>query len=154
MADGRGRPRCRGRCVETTIAIARASRLPPGRRPATVAPLARRRADELDALERLGKEGTWRVGGHDLKLTNLDKVLFAADPPVTKRELIGYFARIAPTMLPHLADRPLNLQRFPNGAGAPGFWQKDIPSTAPTWLTPLARGRTRRARPIATPTTT
>ena len=38
-------------------------------------------------------------------------------------------------MLPHLADRPLNLQRFPNGAGAPGFWQKDIPTTAPTWLT-------------------
>ena len=38
-------------------------------------------------------------------------------------------------MLPHLADRPLNLQRFPNGAGAPGFWQKDIPSTAPRWLT-------------------
>jgi len=54
---------------------------------------------------------------------------------VTKRELIGYFARIAPTMLPHLWDRPLNLQRFPNGAGAPGFWQKDIPATAPTWLT-------------------
>ena len=38
-------------------------------------------------------------------------------------------------MLPHLADRPLNLQRFPNGAGAPGFWQKDIPETAPKWLT-------------------
>jgi bifunctional non-homologous end joining protein LigD len=92
-------------------------------------------SEELDALERLGKEGTWQVAGHDLKLTNLDKVLFAADPPVTKRELVGYFARIAPTMLPHLQDRPLNLQRFPNGAGAPGFWQKDIPSTAPAWLT-------------------
>ena len=38
-------------------------------------------------------------------------------------------------MLPHLADRPLNLQRFPNGSGAPGFWQKDIPSSAPRWLT-------------------
>ena len=38
-------------------------------------------------------------------------------------------------MLPHLEDRPLNLQRFPNGAGAPGFWQKDIPETAPKWLT-------------------
>ena len=91
--------------------------------------------DELAALERLGNEGTWHVGGHDLKLTNLDKTLFQADPPVTKRELIRYFARIAPVMLPHLRDRPLNLQRFPNGAGAPGFWQKDIPATAPTWLT-------------------
>ena len=90
---------------------------------------------ELAALDALGKEGAWRVGGDELKLTNLDKPLFEADPPITKRELIGYFARIAPTMLRHLADRPLNLQRFPNGAGAPGFWQKDIPATAPAWLT-------------------
>jgi bifunctional non-homologous end joining protein LigD len=71
---------------------------------------------------------------------HLDKPLF--DPrqpdgggPITKRELIRYFARIAPTMLWHLKDRPLNLQRFPNGANAPGFWQKDIPDTAPKWLT-------------------
>jgi len=90
--------------------------------------------DELEALDRLGKEGVWRVGGNDLKLTNLDKPLFDGDPPISKRELIAYFARIAPAMLPHLRDRPLNLQRFPNGAGAPGFWQKDIPSTAPAWL--------------------
>jgi bifunctional non-homologous end joining protein LigD len=92
------------------------------------------RPEELEALETMGKEGVWQVGGHELKVTNLDKPIFEGDPPITKRELIGYFARIAPTMLPHLADRPLNLQRFPNGAGAPGFWQKDIPSTAPTWL--------------------
>jgi bifunctional non-homologous end joining protein LigD len=90
---------------------------------------------ELAALDALGKEGSWRVGGDELKLTNLEKTLFEADPPITKRELIRYFARIAPTMLRHLADRPLNLQRFPNGAGAPGFWQKDIPATAPAWLT-------------------
>jgi bifunctional non-homologous end joining protein LigD len=37
-------------------------------------------------------------------------------------------------MLPHLVERPLNLHRYPNGAGAPGFWQKDIPETAPKWL--------------------
>src|SRR6185369_13661578 len=89
---------------------------------------------ELAALEALGKEGVWQLGGNDLKRTNLDKPIFEADPPVTKRELIRYFARIAPTMLPHLADRPLNLQRFPNGAGSPGFWQKDIPASAPAWL--------------------
>jgi len=89
---------------------------------------------ELEALDALGKEGVWQVGGRELKLTNLDKPLFEAEPPVTKRELIRYFASIAPTMLPHLIDRPLNLQRFPNGAGAPGFWQKDIPETAPKWL--------------------
>ena len=95
---------------------------------------------ELDALAALHGEGTWRVAGQDLRLTNLDKVLFpprdgVAEEPATKRDLIAYFARIAPAMLPHLADRPLNLQRFPNGAGAPGFWQKDIPPSAPKWLT-------------------
>ncbi|HEX5823383.1 MAG TPA: DNA ligase D, partial [Candidatus Limnocylindrales bacterium] len=98
---------------------------------------------ELERLRSMPAEGVWHVGGsagEDLKLTNLDKVLFpppAADPdagPVTKRELVEYFARIAPTMLPHLAERPLNLNRFPNGADGPGFWQKDIPDTAPGWL--------------------
>jgi bifunctional non-homologous end joining protein LigD len=94
---------------------------------------------ELAALDGLGKEGVWQVGGQDLKLTNLDKVLFPPldgtdDPPVTKRELIRYFARIAPTMLPHLAERPLNLHRFPNGATGPSFWQKDLPESTPGWL--------------------
>jgi bifunctional non-homologous end joining protein LigD len=95
---------------------------------------------ELDALAAIHGEGAWRVGGTDLKLTNLDKVLFEPrpgvdEPPVTKRDLVSYFASIAPAMLPHLVGRPLNLHRFPNGAGAPGFWQKDIPSSAPRWLT-------------------
>ncbi|HJP88883.1 MAG TPA: DNA ligase D [Candidatus Limnocylindrales bacterium] len=97
--------------------------------------------DELAALAAMTKDGTWSVGGFELKLTNLDKPLFKPrsdqpDPekPVTKRELIRYFARIAPTMLAHLAERPLNMQRFPNGADGPSFWQKDIPSTAPDWL--------------------
>ena len=106
---------------------------------------------ELGALDGMTKDGVWSVGGFELKLTNLDKELFKPRPgdpepdgskpkkgelpgPVTKRELIRYFARIAPTMLAHLAERPLNFQRFPNGADGPSFWQKDIPSTAPTWL--------------------
>jgi bifunctional non-homologous end joining protein LigD len=93
--------------------------------------------EELAALQALPKEGTWSVGGHELKLTNLDKPLFDGRDgagPITKRELIGYFARIAPTMLPHLEDRPLNLHRFPNGANGPSFWQKDMPESAPKWL--------------------
>ncbi|MGK2849474.1 MAG: non-homologous end-joining DNA ligase [Candidatus Limnocylindrales bacterium] len=114
----------------------------PGGGTASMAATAGATPDELAALDALGKEGTWRVGGHELKLTNLGKSLFdgrdgdgPAAKPITKRELIRYFARIAPTMLPHLADRPLNLQRFPNGAAAPGFWQKNLPDTSPTWLT-------------------
>ena len=92
--------------------------------------------EELAALEAMTKDGVWTVGGFDLKLTNLDKVIFPPrdGEPVTKRDLIRYFALIAPTMLPHLEERPLNLHRYPNGPNAPGFWQKDIPGTAPSWL--------------------
>ncbi|HTC86320.1 MAG TPA: non-homologous end-joining DNA ligase, partial [Candidatus Acidoferrum sp.] len=96
--------------------------------------------EELEALKRIEKEGVWKVGGRELKLTNLDKTLFPPHPdtkgdkPITKRELIAYFAQIGPQMLPHLAERPLNLNRFPNGVGGPSFWQKDVPDTAPQWL--------------------
>ena len=67
-------------------------------------------------------------------ITHPEKVLFP-DDGITKGDLAAYYTAIAPVMLPHLAGRPLNLQRFPNGADAPGFWQKDIPGTAPKWLT-------------------
>src|SRR4029079_13259282 len=82
--------------------------------------------------------GLWWVNVVEFKCTNLDKVLFSARPdeePVTKRELIRYHARIAPHALPYLADRPVNLQRFPDGAEKKGFWNKAVPKKAPDWLT-------------------
>src|SRR5436190_9818745 len=96
--------------------------------------------DELAALDALGKEGDWELQGRTLRLTNLDKVLFPGrsgdgEPPVTKRELIRYAARIGPALLPYLWDRPVNLNRFPNGVDKPGFWHKEVPSHAPAWLT-------------------
>lgn len=94
--------------------------------------------EELAALDELGgKGGTWEVQGRELRLTNLDKVLFPArpgEPPTTKRDLIRYHASIAPAMLPYLADRPLNLHRYPNGVDKPGFWHKELPAHAPDWL--------------------
>jgi bifunctional non-homologous end joining protein LigD len=92
---------------------------------------------ELAALDGLGRNGTWEVYGRTLKLTNLDKELFPGrgeEPPVTKRELIGYAARIAPVILPYLAGRPLNMYRSPGGAGEPGFWHKQLPEHAPDWV--------------------
>ncbi len=87
--------------------------------------------DDLDALEELGSSGRWDVFGRSLRLTNLDKELFPGRPGapdgVTKRELIGYAARIAPVILPYLAGRPLNMHRFPGGVGVPGFWHKQLP---------------------------
>ncbi|WP_027941893.1 non-homologous end-joining DNA ligase [Amycolatopsis taiwanensis] len=93
--------------------------------------------DELAALDKLDGKGTWDFDGHRLNLTNLDKVLVPAAEDataVTKRDLIAYYATIAPVMLPYLADRPLNAHRFPNGIGKPGFWQKEAPGHAPKWL--------------------
>ena len=95
--------------------------------------------DALRSLDALGDGGRWEVQGRVLDVTNLDKVLFPGrddDPePVTKRELLAYHARIAPWMLPYLHDRPVNMHRYPNGAGAKGFWQKAVPAGAPDWLT-------------------
>ncbi|MEA2716771.1 MAG: bifunctional non-ous end joining protein LigD, partial [Actinomycetota bacterium] len=94
--------------------------------------------DELAALESLGTGGTWVLQGRELKLTNLNKVLFPAregEAPVTKRDFVRYHALVAPHMLLYLYDRPVNLNRFPDGAGKPGFWHKEVPSHAPEWLT-------------------
>ena len=94
--------------------------------------------DELVALDALGAGGRWNLGGRDLRLTNLGKVLLpgAEDrPEVTKRDLVRYHATVAPHMLPYLAGRPVNLHRFPNGVDREGFWQKEVAGTAPDWLT-------------------
>jgi bifunctional non-homologous end joining protein LigD len=56
------------------------------------------------------------------------------EEPVTKREFIRYAARIAPLLVPYLAGRALNLHRYPDGADAKGFWHKEVPDHAPSWL--------------------
>jgi bifunctional non-homologous end joining protein LigD len=92
---------------------------------------------ELAALDELGNGGRWQALGRELRLTNLDKDLFPGrpgEPPVTKRELIRYAAVIAPTVLPYLAGRPLNMHRFPGGAQTAGFWHKQLPDHAPEWI--------------------
>jgi len=95
-------------------------------------------AAERDALAALGPGGgTWEVFGRRLRVTNLDKVIFPGrdgEPPVTKREFIGYAARIAPVVLPYLAGRALNMHRFPGGAQTAGFWHKQLPEHAPDWI--------------------
>ncbi len=94
--------------------------------------------EELSILDELGAGGRWLFQGHEVKLTNLDKVLFPArdgGSPVTKRDLVRYHATVAPYMLPYLADRPVNMHRYPDGVERPGFWHKEVPSHAPEWLT-------------------
>jgi bifunctional non-homologous end joining protein LigD len=93
--------------------------------------------EELRDLDALRSQGLWHVFGRDLRVSNLDKVLFPARPgedPVTKRDLVRYAAQIAPTILPYLTRRALNMHRYPNGAQAKGFWHKELPHHAPDWL--------------------
>ena len=93
--------------------------------------------DELAELDALERGGAWRVAGHEVRLTNLDKVLFPADgahPALTKRDLIRHYVSVGPTLVPYLAGRGLNLQRFPDGIAHKGFWQKDLPGHAPPWI--------------------
>ena len=73
------------------------------------------------------------VGGRRLGLTNLNKILYPAHG-FTKGELIDYYARIAPVLLPHVKDRPASFQRFPNGVDATGFFAKNAPAGTPEWV--------------------
>jgi bifunctional non-homologous end joining protein LigD len=73
------------------------------------------------------------VEGKKLAVSNLDKVLY---PKVgfTKGQVIEYYIRIAPVLLPHLRDRPLTMKRYPNGVEAEFFYEKNCPSHRPSWV--------------------
>jgi bifunctional non-homologous end joining protein LigD len=66
-------------------------------------------------------------------LSHPEKVLFPEDG-ITKGELGAYYESVAPLMLPHLAGRPVTMERYPSGIGKPGFWQKDVSRGFPGWL--------------------
>src|ERR1700741_4636718 len=73
------------------------------------------------------------VGGKKLSVSNLDKVLY---PKVgfTKGQVIDYYIRIAPVLLPHLKDRPLTMKRYPNGVEGQFFYEKNCPAHRPKWV--------------------
>ena len=73
------------------------------------------------------------IGGRQLKLTNLDKVFYPATG-FTKGQVIDYYARIAPVLVPHLAGKPLTLKRYPNGVNQPPFFEKNATKHRPDWV--------------------
>ncbi len=73
------------------------------------------------------------VDGRTLEVSNLAKVLYPR-AGFTKGQMIDYYARVAPVLLPHLADRPLTLVRYPNGVDAAHFYEKRCPPHAPDWV--------------------
>lgn len=73
------------------------------------------------------------VDGRRLKLSNLDKVLYP-ETGFTKGQVIDYYTRVAPIVLPHLQGRALTLKRYPNGVDGKYFYEKQKPSHAPDWV--------------------
>ncbi|HYP56380.1 MAG TPA: non-homologous end-joining DNA ligase [Solirubrobacterales bacterium] len=75
------------------------------------------------------------VDGRELKLTNLDKVLYP-EAGFTKGEMVDYYAKVAPTLVPHLRERPLTLRRFPEGVDDTdaAFFEKRCPKHRPEWV--------------------
>src|SRR6202050_822011 len=73
------------------------------------------------------------IQGKQLKLSNLEKVLYPA-AGFTKQQVIDYYARIAPAMLPHLEGRALTRKRYPNGVDAEFFYEKNAPIHRPDWV--------------------
>lgn len=74
-----------------------------------------------------------KVDGRELTLSNLDKILYP-DYGFTKAEIIDYYSRIAPVLLPHLRGRPLTVKRYPNGVNGQFFFEKNAPDHTPDWV--------------------
>jgi bifunctional non-homologous end joining protein LigD len=83
--------------------------------------------------EKKSERVTVDVDGRHLSLSNLSKVLYPATG-FTKGEVIDYYSRIAPVLLPHLADRPLTVKRYPNGVDQHFFFEKNAPRGTPDWV--------------------
>ena len=81
----------------------------------------------------MSKKAQLVVEGRTLVVSNLDKVLYPKDG-FTKGELINYYIRIAPVLLPHLKDRPLTMKRYPDGVEGEFFYEKNCPSHRPKWV--------------------
>ncbi|MCY4616743.1 MAG: non-homologous end-joining DNA ligase [Chloroflexi bacterium] len=89
-------------------------------------------ASVLAQLDGDAPEMTLAVGAHEVRVTNLDKVMWPAhpsseggeSPAVTKRDLLRYLAQVSPWLLPHMRDRPVTLTRYPDGIDGNSFYQK------------------------------
>jgi bifunctional non-homologous end joining protein LigD len=115
-----------------------------------------RRRNDIQILLLIEFQAQWQGGAHvtdsavdiqgrNLKLSNLEKVLYPA-AGFTKKDVIDYYVRIAPAMIPHLAGRALTRKRYPDGVEGEPFFEKNAPMHKPDWVktVPVWSGRNRR----------
>src|SRR5216117_1663080 len=81
----------------------------------------------------MAKKAELVVDDRKLQVSNLDKVLYPKTG-FTKAQVIDYFIRISPVLLPHLKDRPLTLKRYPDGVEGEFFYEKRCPPYRPDWV--------------------
>lgn len=81
----------------------------------------------------MGKSATIEIEGRKVGVTNLNKVLYP-EVGFTKNDVIDYYVRISPVLLPHLQDRPITLKRYPDGVEGFFFYEKKCPSHRPEWV--------------------
>jgi bifunctional non-homologous end joining protein LigD len=79
------------------------------------------------------QKGSFEIDGRQLQLSNLQKVMYP-ETGFTKGEVIDYYIRVAPVLLPHLKDKPLTLKRYPNGVEGEFFYEKRAPKYRPAWM--------------------
>jgi bifunctional non-homologous end joining protein LigD len=114
-------------------APSRESSIPPNSRPASNVELPDDRNIEKELTSGSADNASVKLDGRKLHLTNLNKVFFPEEG-FTKRNLLAYYYRVAPFMLPFLKDRPLVLRRYPNGINGHPFFQKDAGTNVPDWV--------------------
>jgi bifunctional non-homologous end joining protein LigD len=107
--------------------------VPDGDMAAPLSQLGAAAGTPLEIEEQGANSALAKVGGRELKLSNLEKVLYP-ETGFTKRQLIDYYATIAPVLLGHLAGRPLTVTRWPDGVQAKSFFQKQSPAHRPEWV--------------------
>jgi bifunctional non-homologous end joining protein LigD len=97
----------------------------------------------------VGEERTTvAIGGRQLTLSNLDKVLYPGSG-FTKAAVIDYYVRIAPQILTHVAGRPVTFKRYPDGVDAQSFFEKRCPDYKPPWMDTVRLGREGRDKVVA-----
>lgn len=74
-----------------------------------------------------------KFNSHEISFTNLSKVYWPKDK-ITKRDMLNYYYQAAPYMLPYMKDRPMSLNRHPNGITGESFYQKDVTGKVPSWI--------------------
>src|SRR5947207_14067474 len=81
----------------------------------------------------MARRGSLKIDNRELAISNPDKVLYPGRK-FTKAEVVAYYLRVAPFVLPHFRNRPVTLKRYPDGVFGEAFYEKDAPAFTPEWV--------------------